>query len=73
MVIVIISKNYRLTPPVMALLVFTMFIIPHMGSGPRWEQSSTPLLTNNNQEKWWAFLLYINNYVEPGSFVSILM
>ncbi|XP_033214112.1 O-acyltransferase like protein-like [Belonocnema kinseyi] len=58
-----VHRYIRLTPPVVALLVFAIFIIPLMGSGPRWEEFGRIFFGDKCIEKWWSFLLYTNNYV----------
>ncbi|XP_033218446.1 O-acyltransferase like protein-like isoform X2 [Belonocnema kinseyi] len=60
-------RYIRLTLPVVALLVFSIFIIPLVGSGPRWEKLINIFFTENCKEKWWSFFLYINNYVKPDN------
>ncbi|XP_033222904.1 nose resistant to fluoxetine protein 6-like isoform X2 [Belonocnema kinseyi] len=54
-------RYIRLTPPMAALLTFLIFIIPHLGSGPMWEEFES---TKKCDEKWWTFLMYTNNYVD---------
>ncbi|XP_033213203.1 nose resistant to fluoxetine protein 6-like isoform X2 [Belonocnema kinseyi] len=57
-------RYVRLTPPIAALLIISIFIIPYMGSGPRWEEFISLNYSDKCKEKWWSFLLYTNNYIQ---------
>lgn len=61
--ITIIIIVCRLTPAVVMLLLITMFILPHLGSGPLWERALEKKLTETCHEKWWTLLIYMQNYI----------
>ena len=43
------------------LIIFTIFIIPHLGSGPLWDNTyGNPRECLDN---WWIMLLYLQNFV----------
>ncbi|XP_033221057.1 O-acyltransferase like protein-like [Belonocnema kinseyi] len=59
-----LHRYIRLTPAVLVLLLIAKFIVPHLGSGPIWDES---LKSQNDCENiWWAILTYIQNYIKPG-------
>ncbi|KAB0790282.1 hypothetical protein PPYR_15382 [Photinus pyralis] len=56
-----VERYLRLTPSLVAMLLFTITWYGYIGSGPLWYQSKDfirPCKTN-----WWSYLLYIQNYV----------
>ncbi|XP_051154580.1 O-acyltransferase like protein-like isoform X2 [Leptopilina boulardi] len=55
-----IHRYIRLTPAVGMLLVFTIFIVPHIGSGPLRESYE---IYNQCDECWWTILLYLQNFI----------
>ncbi|KAH0551860.1 hypothetical protein KQX54_002256 [Cotesia glomerata] len=57
-----IHRYIRLTPAFMALLLFTTFLLPKLGSGALW-QSITTTESNYCKLNWWPMLLYVHNYV----------
>ncbi|XP_033229469.1 O-acyltransferase like protein-like [Belonocnema kinseyi] len=60
-------RYIRLTLPMLVLVVFAIFIIPLMGSGPRWETLGSIFFGEKCMKKWWSFLLYTNNYVKSDN------
>ena len=40
-----------------------LYIIPHIGSGPFWENAMKRKVVGPCEEKWWTLLLYVQNYV----------
>ncbi|XP_023289003.1 nose resistant to fluoxetine protein 6, partial [Orussus abietinus] len=59
-----IHRYVRLTPAVAVLIAITIFIVPRLGSGAKWEQIVDMLVEPCNQ-KWWTILLYVQNFVHP--------
>ncbi|KAM7346795.1 nose resistant to fluoxetine protein 6-like isoform 2-T2 [Cochliomyia hominivorax] len=63
--ILYIGRYIRLTPAYLAIIGFYITWLPSIGSGPLWQQRM-----NREQERcetsWWANILYINNYINPG-------
>lgn len=59
-----VHRYLRLTPLLIAVVLFSITLLRFFGSGPLW-----PMLTNtisNQCEKyWWSTLLYIQNYENP--------
>ncbi|XP_074109043.1 uncharacterized protein LOC141533851 [Cotesia typhae] len=55
-------RYLRLTPAFMAVLLFTTFLLPKLGSGALWQ---TLITTESHycRINWWPMLLYIHNYV----------
>ncbi|XP_051154583.1 O-acyltransferase like protein-like [Leptopilina boulardi] len=58
-----LHRYIRLTPVVVMLLLITIFILPHLGSGPLWERGLNKMLSNTCREKWWTLLIYMQNYI----------
>lgn len=52
---------FRIMPPIVALIIFSVYILPLLGNGPQWNQAVKPIetLCRNN---WWRTLLLIQNY-----------
>lgn len=48
-------------PPIVALIIFSVYILPLLGEGPQWNTVVKPIetLCRNN---WWKTLLLIQNY-----------
>ncbi|XP_058803540.1 uncharacterized protein LOC131671268 [Phymastichus coffea] len=61
-----LHRYFRLTPAVIALLVFTIVIVPKIGSGARWDVLLR-LFTGNCRNKWWPHLLYLQNFIEKDN------
>ncbi|XP_049772327.1 nose resistant to fluoxetine protein 6-like [Schistocerca cancellata] len=58
----IINRYLRLTPLYFMVILFYIYVLPYLGSGPLWK--TTVIQEKENCEKyWWANILYINNYV----------
>jgi hypothetical protein len=62
---------FRLTPPYALVIFFYATLLPHLGSGPLWNQ-----WVGVNKvycvAHWWTNLLYINNYVSVSEMVTTL-
>ncbi|KAB0798818.1 hypothetical protein PPYR_06698 [Photinus pyralis] len=72
-------RYIRLTPAVGIMLVFHMFLLKYMGSGPLWP-SIVETLSGPCEKNWWKVLLYIQNFgtmndvcMEPTWFLSVDM
>lgn len=69
--ILYLHRYIRITAPLAALILFVVSFAVYMGEGVYWkvqmESLMEPCMTN-----WWATLLHIQNYVDPGNMVSIL-
>lgn len=52
-------------PLIAFTLVFGMFVLPFIGSGPIWQQYS--VVMQPCQKYWWTTLIYINNFY-PANF-----
>ncbi|XP_043470128.1 nose resistant to fluoxetine protein 6-like isoform X2 [Leptopilina heterotoma] len=55
-----LHRYIRLTPAVGALLIFTIFIIPHIGTGPLRDSYEA---YNQCEDCWWTILLYLQNFI----------
>ncbi|XP_043470723.1 nose resistant to fluoxetine protein 6-like isoform X2 [Leptopilina heterotoma] len=55
-------RYIRLTPALAALVLITIFIVPHLGSGPRWEGDIIANVSTKCENSWWKILLYVQNY-----------
>ncbi|XP_051175755.1 nose resistant to fluoxetine protein 6-like isoform X2 [Leptopilina boulardi] len=55
-------RYIRLTPALAALVLITIFIVPHLGSGPRWEGDIVANVSTKCENSWWKILLYVQNY-----------
>ncbi|GBN65246.1 Nose resistant to fluoxetine protein 6 [Araneus ventricosus] len=61
----IFRRLWRLTPPFM-FVIATVYILPHIGSGPVWKETVVDGLSKKCAATWWTNLLYINNFI-PSS------
>ncbi|KXJ72976.1 hypothetical protein RP20_CCG016825 [Aedes albopictus] len=61
-----LHRYIRITAPLAALILFVVSFAVYMGEGVYWkvqmESLMEPCMTN-----WWAALLHIQNYVDPGN------
>jgi peptidoglycan/LPS O-acetylase OafA/YrhL len=61
----IVTRYFRVVPPMAALMLFATFILPIIGSGPQW-----PLLISNQAElcktTWWRNFFMIHNWFGFG-------
>lgn len=65
-----IHRYLRLTPILAVVTVISMTLFKQIGSGPMWN-----LFINNSincDKYWWSSLLYIQNYYNPESIVSVI-
>ncbi|XP_065094529.1 nose resistant to fluoxetine protein 6-like [Ochlerotatus camptorhynchus] len=61
-----LHRYIRITGPFAALILFVVSFASYMGEGVLWK----PILGDLKQaceKNWWAALLYIQNYVDPGN------
>lgn len=68
--LIYLHRYLRLTPALAALILFTLGIVKYTGDGPNWNLSETILITQC-EKHWLSSLLYVQNYVNPESFVSL--
>lgn len=66
-----VHRYWRLTPPVVVLLLFMIFIFPRLGSGAIWE-NNVGIQQDACAKEWWAFLLYIQNFRGIKTMVILL-
>lgn len=59
---------FRLTPCIIALLLFVIFVLPYLGSGPNWDLVSAKTITLC-EKNWWTNMLYIQNLVNVDEIV----
>lgn len=57
-----ISRFFRLTPNLIAIILFCTFILPILNSGPLWNNVVTRHAELCKQN-WWQNVLYIHNYL----------
>jgi peptidoglycan/LPS O-acetylase OafA/YrhL len=60
---------HRLTPVYALVIAFYATLLPHLGSGPRWNLVVTPV-ARACAENWPNNLLYINNFYKSDNIVS---
>ncbi|XP_058797503.1 nose resistant to fluoxetine protein 6-like [Phymastichus coffea] len=58
-----LHRYVRLTPPVIALVVFAIVFVPKLGSGAQWDATLNFIL-GSCRTKWWPQLVYLQNFVE---------
>lgn len=62
------SRFLRIVPPLAALVLFSTFVLPELGSGPQWN-----LVVNQHADickrNWWRNFLFIHNYFGFGDMV----
>ena len=63
---------FRLTPSIIALLVFTIVFVPKIGSGGRWDYVMNLFITNC-RTKWWPHLLFVQNFVDQDNIVRFCL
>ncbi|XP_011304464.1 nose resistant to fluoxetine protein 6 isoform X2 [Fopius arisanus] len=56
-----LSRLFRLVPNLGALILFCMFIMPYIGSGPQWNLVVTHH-ADICKKTWWRNFLFIHNY-----------
>ncbi|XP_031347624.1 nose resistant to fluoxetine protein 6-like [Photinus pyralis] len=69
-----IGRYFRLTPPMIPVLLFTLTWFKYVGSGPLWNNMDT--LVGQCQTQWWSYLLHIQNFmpsvcIVPTWYISI--
>ncbi|GBO11883.1 hypothetical protein AVEN_48630-1 [Araneus ventricosus] len=64
----IFRRLWRLTPPFM-FVIATVYILPHIGSGPVWKETVVDGLSKKCAATWWTNLLYINNFIPSSEMV----
>jgi peptidoglycan/LPS O-acetylase OafA/YrhL len=55
------GRYIRIMPPIIAMMLFTAFIFPLLGSGPQWNTIVKPQ-SDLCHKYWWRNLLLIQNY-----------
>jgi peptidoglycan/LPS O-acetylase OafA/YrhL len=55
------GRYIRIMPPIIALMLFTTFILPLLGSGPQWNTIVKPQ-SDLCSKYWWKNLLFIQNF-----------
>lgn len=63
----ILARVFRLTPPLMAVVVLT-YLLPLFGSGPGFHEMIDPVV-EGCKKNWWTNLLYLNNWVDTRNIV----
>ncbi|XP_011303089.1 nose resistant to fluoxetine protein 6 [Fopius arisanus] len=57
-----LHRYIRLTPAFAAIIILSIYLLPRMGSGAKWDS-----WMNNQKElckqSWWPMMLYVHNYV----------
>ncbi|CAG4989458.1 unnamed protein product [Colias eurytheme] len=61
--VILFYRMCRLTPSLAVVLGFVMTWFRHLGSGPFWGMTITPIY-NDCRKYWWSHLLYVNNFIE---------
>jgi hypothetical protein len=65
-----VSVFDRLVPNLVALILFCIFILPWVGTGPLWNQLLKHL-SDVCKNTWWRNLLFIHNYFGFENMVSL--
>ncbi|XP_033218163.1 nose resistant to fluoxetine protein 6-like [Belonocnema kinseyi] len=60
-----LHRYIRLTAAIIAALLASIYLVPFMGSGPKWRKVLRDMTTDSCQQKWWTIFLYIDNFVDP--------
>jgi peptidoglycan/LPS O-acetylase OafA/YrhL len=68
LVLYYLHRVWRLTPPLIMMVLTLWFLSPYLGNGPWWYNFKQSQLRNCNAN-WWATLLYINNFY-PTDFMK---
>lgn len=64
-----VHRYLRLTPLVLAAMIYIMTLEQQMGTGPIWKYHVT-LRRSICERQWWKTLLYMQNYDEPFNSVK---
>jgi hypothetical protein len=56
-----VSRYIRIMPPIILLILFSIFIFPLLGNGPQWGTVVTPIETLC-RKNWWRTIILIQNY-----------
>lgn len=57
----IAARYFRIVPPLIALILITVYVVPLLGSGPLWGVAVTRVSSVCKQH-WWRNLLFIQNW-----------
>lgn len=55
---------FRLTPPLVAVMLLHIFLVHYLTSGPIWPRI-LDVIEGSCSKYWWSVLLYTQNYVNP--------
>jgi hypothetical protein len=55
------SFRYRLTPALLAVVLFYAYVLEHLGSGPQWNMA-VKRNADICKESMWRSILYIQNF-----------
>ncbi|XP_055370763.1 uncharacterized protein LOC129605190 [Condylostylus longicornis] len=61
-----IHRYLRLTPALAAAVLFSVSFVKYIGDGPFWQQNIAGPIVSACEDKWWATLIYVQNYVMDG-------
>ena len=67
-----LHRYIRLTPALIAAVLFAISVYRYMGNGPMWK-SYSDVAGMNCKNYWWSLLLYVQNYVNKGELVRIFL
>ncbi|XP_066587940.1 nose resistant to fluoxetine protein 6-like [Prorops nasuta] len=62
-----LHRYIRLTPALLALILFVTYFLPRLGSGAHWDPI-VGTMASNCKDKWWTILLYVQNYMNRDEF-----
>ncbi|CAF0755779.1 unnamed protein product [Brachionus calyciflorus] len=67
-----IHRYWRLAPPFLITIVIYVQVLPYVGFGPLWNQNKFPSNYEDCYTYWWAYVLFINNFVPNGKGTSCM-
>ncbi len=53
-------------PPFVIIIAIYVCIMPYFSDGPLWMAKEFPIKNEDCQKYWWAYVLFVNNFVPNG-------
>ncbi|XP_033217532.1 nose resistant to fluoxetine protein 6-like isoform X2 [Belonocnema kinseyi] len=66
-----LHRYIRLMPAMAALTFTSIYIIPFIGSGPKWRKATKDITSDVCREKLWTVLLFVNNMVHKKKYCLV--
>ena len=61
-----LDRYLRLAPPYIMIFLLYVFVVPYVGEGPLWTAKDFPVKNEGCHNYWWAYFLFVNNFIPTG-------